>query len=90
VTTSSPTSSLNHLWTSPGVRNRFQTILEGSGPARWTTELGAKDARLASESVAAKGAPRLWIGPVLRDLYQAATDTGFRDNDVALVARIYR
>ena len=74
----------------PGVKNRFRTILEGSGPTWWTTELGAKDARLASESVAANGAARLWIGPVLRDLYQAAADAGLRDEDVAFVARIYR
>ena len=74
----------------PGVRNRFRTILEGSGPTWWTTELGAKDARLATESVRAQDTTRLWIGPVLRDLYQAAADAGFRDDDVAFVARIYR
>ena len=73
----------------PGVKNRFRTILEGSGPTWWTTELGAKDARLASEFVRAQDTTRLWIGPVLRDLYQAAADAGFRDDDVAFVARIY-
>ncbi len=72
-----------------GVKNRFQTILEGSGPTWWTTELGAKDARLASESVAASGTARLWIGPALRDLYQAAADAGYRDDDVGFVARLY-
>ncbi len=74
----------------PGVKNRFRAILEGSGPTWWTTELGAKDARLASESVSAQDTTRLRIGPALRDLYQAAADAGFRDDDVAFVARIYR
>jgi len=74
----------------PAVKNRFRTILEGSGPTWWTTQLGAKDARLASEFVRAPDTTRLWIGPVLRDLYQAAADAGFRDDDVAFVARIYR
>jgi hypothetical protein len=64
--------------------------LEGSGPTWWTTELGAKDARLASELVDAKGATRLWIGPVLQDLYNAAADVAYRDDDVAFVARMYR
>ena len=73
----------------PAIRNRFRTILEGSGPTWWSTELGAKDARLATESVRAQDSTRLWIGPVLRDLYQAAADAGFRHDDVAFVARIY-
>ena len=33
----------------PALRNRFRTVLTGSGPTWWTTELGAKDARLAIE-----------------------------------------
>ena len=28
--------------------------------------------------------------PMLRDLYQAAADAGFRDDDMAFVAGIYR
>lgn len=39
----------------PGIRNRFRAILEGSGPTWWTTELGAKAARLATEFVDATG-----------------------------------
>ena len=75
----------------PGVKNRFRSILEGSGPTWWTTELGAKDARGWPPSPSPPRAPpRLWIGPVLRDLYQAAADAGLRDDDVAFVARIYR
>ena len=73
-----------------GIKNRFRTILEGSGPTWWTTELGAKDARLASDLVDAKGTTRLWIGPVLRDLYDAAAGAASRDDDVAFVARMYR
>ena len=74
----------------PALENRFRTVLEGSGPTWWTTELGAKDARLATDFVDAKGTAKLSIGPMLRDLYQAAADTGFRDDDIAFVARIYR
>ncbi len=74
----------------PALKNRFRTVLEGSGPTWWTTELGAKDARLATEFVDAKGTAKLSIGPMLRDLYQAAADAGFRDDDIAFVARIYR
>lgn len=39
----------------PGIRNRFQAVLDASGPTWWTTELGAKDARLATELVQAAG-----------------------------------
>jgi len=74
----------------PGIRNRFRAILEGSGPTWWTTELGAKDARLATEFVDATGTTRLRVGPVLRDLYDAAAESGLRDDDVAIVARMYR
>ena len=74
----------------PGVKNRFRTILEGSGPTWWTTELGSQGRAPGLRIRAAlKDTTRLWIGPVLRDLYQAAADAGFRDDDVAFVARIY-
>jgi 3-hydroxyisobutyrate dehydrogenase len=74
----------------PGLKNRFEAILEGDGPTWWTTELGAKDLRLAAELVDARGATNLRIAPVVRDAYQAAADAGFRDDDVAYVSRIYR
>jgi len=74
----------------PGIRNHFQTVLEASGPTWWTTELGAKDARLATEEVETKGATRLRLGPVIRDVYQAAADAGLSDDDISFVARLYR
>ena len=45
----------------PGIRNRFRTVLEASGPTWWTTELGAKDARLATELVTANAATQLHL-----------------------------
>jgi len=90
ATRNSQTSWPTRKWSPPGIKNRFRAILEASGPTWWTTELAAKDARLATEFVDARGTTRLWIGPVLRDLYQAAADAGFRDDDVALVSRMYR
>ena len=74
----------------PGIRNRFETVLEASGPTWWTTELGAKDARLATELVKVAGTTRLHLGPVIRDLYQAAADAGLRQDDIAFIARLYR
>ena len=73
----------------PGLKNRFEAILRGTGPTWWTTELGAKDARLGTAFVADNGTANLRIGPVVRDLYQDAADAGFRDDDVAFVARMY-
>ncbi len=73
----------------PGIRNRFRTVLEASGPTWWTTELGAKDARLATELVTANAATQLHLAPV-RDLYQAVADAGLSDDDVALISRLYR
>jgi hypothetical protein len=43
----------------------------------------------ASEFVRPQDSTTLSIAPVLRDLYQPAADAGFRDDDVALVDRIY-
>ena len=74
----------------PGLKNRFEAVLESSGPTWWTTELGAKDLRLAAELVDASGTTKLRIAPAARDAYQAAADAGFRDDDVAFVSRIYR
>ncbi len=74
----------------PGLKNRFEAILESDGPTWWTTQLGAKDVRLATEFVDSAGTATLRLAPVLRDLYQAAADSGLRDDDVAFVARLYR
>lgn len=74
----------------PGLKNRFEAVLEGNGPTWWTTELGAKDLRLAAELVDTSGTAKLRVAPVARDAYQAAADAGFKDDDVSYVSRIYR
>ena len=73
-----------------GIRNRFQTVLDGSGPTWWTTELGAKDARPATEQVESEGLTRLRLGPLIRDPYQAAAHAGLSEDDIAFVSRLYR
>ncbi len=73
----------------PG-ENHFQSIPEASEATWWTAASWEQETpvRPACPSVATKGAARLWIDPVLRDLYQAAADAGLRDDDVAFVAHI--
>lgn len=73
----------------PGLKNRFQAVLTGSGPAWWTNLLGAKDAALAVEA-AGDRASRLRLAPVAVDLYRAAIDSGLQDEDIVAVARLYR
>jgi 3-hydroxyisobutyrate dehydrogenase-like beta-hydroxyacid dehydrogenase len=72
----------------PALRNRFEAVLKASGPAWWTTLLAAKDARLAVETAGAAGKD-LPLASVVRDLYQAAADSGFADQDMVAVARLY-
>jgi 3-hydroxyisobutyrate dehydrogenase len=73
----------------PGMKNRFQALVEGSGPTWWTTVLAAKDARLATEVAVGRG-KELRLAPVVRDLYQAAADGGFDDQDIIAVSNLYR
>jgi 3-hydroxyisobutyrate dehydrogenase-like beta-hydroxyacid dehydrogenase len=73
----------------PGLKNRFEAVLKGSGAAWWTTELGAKDAALAVQA-AGRSAAKLRVAPAVRDLYQAAADLGFDNEDIAAVSRLYR
>jgi 3-hydroxyisobutyrate dehydrogenase-like beta-hydroxyacid dehydrogenase len=72
----------------PGLKNRFDAVLHGSGPVWWTTVLGAKDVGLATDLAASAG-HQLRLGPVVRDAYQAAADAGFAGEDVAAVASLY-
>jgi 3-hydroxyisobutyrate dehydrogenase len=73
----------------PGLKNRFQALVEGSGPTWWTTALAAKDAHLATE--AAQGAGReLRLAAVVHQLYQTAAEHGFDDDDIVAVAQLYR
>ncbi len=60
------------------------------GTTWWTTELGAKDARPATEQVESEGLTRLRLGPLIRDPYQAAAHAGLSEDDIAFVSRLYR
>jgi 3-hydroxyisobutyrate dehydrogenase len=73
----------------PGLKNRFAALVDGAGPTWWTTVLAAKDARLATE-VALAGGKELRLAPVVRDLFQAAADEGFDDEDIVAVVDLYR
>ena len=73
----------------PGMKNRFQALVEGSGPTWWTTVLAAKDARLAAEAARA-GGKELRLAPVVHDLYQEAAEGGFDHEDIVAVANLYR
>ena len=72
----------------PGLKYRFEGILTGKQPALWTTRLGAKDARLATE-LAESDKVALPLTEVARArLEEAATRLG--DVDIALVRELYR
>ena len=72
----------------PGLKYRFEGILTGTQAALWTTRLGAKDARLATE-LAESDKVALPLTEVARArLEEAATRLG--DVDIALVRELYR
>ncbi|HEX3564009.1 MAG TPA: NAD(P)-dependent oxidoreductase [Acidimicrobiales bacterium] len=73
----------------PGMKNRFQGLVEGSGPTWWTTVLAAKDARLATEVAQGRG-KELRLASVVHDLYQEAAEKGFDHEDIIAVANLYR
>ncbi|MHB2023970.1 MAG: NAD(P)-dependent oxidoreductase [Mycobacteriales bacterium] len=73
----------------PGLKNRFSALVDGSGPTWWTTALAAKDARLAKQAAEA-GGKRLCLADAIHQLYQAAVDAGFEDEDIVSVAQLYR
>lgn len=73
----------------PGFKNRFQGILEGSGPASWTTVLAAKDARLGIELARAAGVD-LRLASTVRDVYQRAVDAWMDEDDIVSVGRLYK
>jgi 3-hydroxyisobutyrate dehydrogenase-like beta-hydroxyacid dehydrogenase len=72
----------------PGLPNRMEGVVEGSGPPGWTTELAAKDAVLAV-TVASSAGTKLWLAPLLVELYRSATESGSDDEDMVAVARNY-
>jgi len=73
----------------PGLKNRFDTILTGSGPTWWTLDLGAKDARLAVELAHGVELPLL---AVVRSQFDAAAheDPDDAGSDIAAVSHRYR
>lgn len=73
----------------PGLKNRFHTILTGSGPTWWTLDLGAKDARLALELAHDVDLPLL---AVVRSQFEQAAheDRDEAGSDIAAVAHRYR
>jgi 3-hydroxyisobutyrate dehydrogenase len=72
----------------PGVKNRVEAVITGQGPTWWTVALGEKDVRLLLEMAGA--GPGLRVSPVVCDVYRAAAEAGFADDDVAAVGRLFR
>jgi 3-hydroxyisobutyrate dehydrogenase-like beta-hydroxyacid dehydrogenase len=72
----------------PGLKNRFQGVIDGSGGGWWTNVLAAKDARLAIET-AASAYRDLPVAAAVHDRYQAAVEAWMDDEDVVAVARLY-
>lgn len=73
----------------PGLQNRLRALVEGGGPAWWTTTLAAKDAGLAAE-VGAAGGTELRLASTLAALYRAAAAAGHAHDDMVAVAALYR
>jgi 3-hydroxyisobutyrate dehydrogenase-like beta-hydroxyacid dehydrogenase len=71
----------------PGVRNRFDKLLQGATDGWWTTKLAAKDARLARDL--GGGDDRLPITSAVADRYQQAADAGYADADMIAIGRLY-
>lgn len=72
----------------PGLRYRFEGILTGDQAALWTTKLGAKDARLATE-LAESDEVALPLTEVARTLFEEAA-ARLGDADIALVTELYK
>lgn len=73
----------------PGIKNRLDAVMSGSGSTWWTMTLGAKDVRLASE-VASGDQRDLPVAEAVARRYQDGIDAGLQDSDIAAVARLYR
>lgn len=73
----------------PGLRNRFEALLEGTDDGWWTIALGAKDARLAME-LAQADEREIPVVRAARARFEAAATAGFAENDIAMVATLYR
>lgn len=73
----------------PGVKARFETVLEGPTKTWWTTVLGAKDAGLAVDA-AKSGGVDLPVGQAVRDAFLTVAAEGHADEDIAAVKELYR
>lgn len=73
----------------PGLRNRFEGVLTGSGEGWWTTTLGAKDAGLAVD-VASRDGIELPAASAVRDRYLSAARGSSAGEDIVAVAKLYR
>jgi 3-hydroxyisobutyrate dehydrogenase len=73
----------------PGLKNRVESVFAGHGTGWWTTALGAKDAGLAV-ALAAAGGHDAPISSLLSDLYRTVADSGYDQDDIVSVARLYR
>src|SRR5207237_996430 len=62
----------------PGLKNRFEAVLDGSQEGWWTTVLGAKDAGLALD-VARESHVELPVATVVRARYNEAASSGLDD-----------
>ena len=77
----------------PGLRNRFEGVLRGEHEAWWTTELGAKDARLAV-ALAREAGLDVPVAETVQQRYEEASGLdagGYADGaDISVVGRLYR
>lgn len=73
----------------PGLRNRFEGVLNGEQDPWWTTVLGAKDAALAVKVVEEVGGD-LAVTRAARDLYDKVASSGSSEDDIAAVGHLYR
>ncbi|HZD65486.1 MAG TPA: NAD(P)-binding domain-containing protein [Acidimicrobiales bacterium] len=73
----------------PGLRNRLEDVLSGDHTGWWTTELAAKDVRLAAE-VAEAGGRWLPVTRAAEGLCERAAATGWAGADLGAVAEVVR
>jgi len=73
----------------PALRNRLNGLLAGDHAGWFTTALGAKDVRLATE-LALRAGLRLPVAEVVRDRYEEAAASGYADDDLTAVIELMR
>jgi len=78
----------DHPVVAPGIRNRFEGVLNGDQQPLWSPELGAKDARLAVQLADAAGVD-LRLTAEARSLYERLAARS-PQADIAAVTELYR